>query len=105
MLEWFIVVACAFPILFLLFRRVQETRFQRQLDGVQMSSPNNEGLFEIVDPPFWRFDRWVLWFRATTHIEMVLPDGLGKPRYKKLRMRPVKKPLSCPLCHRPYKRP
>jgi len=109
LLDVAIVLACVSPFMILIYRYVREhevdaTRItRREFDGVQLGSAGQ--LFEIVDPDWWRVDRWIKWFRATGRVEMTVPDAYGKPRLHELRTIPVRKTRDvCPLCKRPRRK-
>ena len=44
------------------------------LDGVLTGLPELPALLvELVDPPWWRLDRWAAWLRCPLRVELMVP--------------------------------
>src|SRR6266481_105786 len=104
--EWLIVVVCALPIFYALYRLTSARRIgERNFDGVRMGSPKDGATYEIVDPPWWNIPRMFLRRRAVAEFDFMASDPMtGNPKLFRLKGIRVDNPSDrCPTCKRPFR--
>lgn len=75
--------------LYLARRRFRRPCFDGMRCGCTPIGGSGAEVVEIVDPRWWRVDRWIVWRRCWLALELMLPDGTGKTMFMRLRVREV----------------